>query len=129
MNNLLPPGVIHVKDLRLWAHVGVLESERLLGQWFELDFSIWLDLEPASIGDDISSSVDYSKAIEALQKLSFDLNCLSIEHFGKQILDCLESICGELPMKVSLRKCSAPVAGFSGVVEIEMRRNFLPSED
>ena len=33
---------ILVRDLRLWAHVGVLPHERELGQWFELD----IELEP-----------------------------------------------------------------------------------
>ena len=33
---------LHVRDLRLWAHVGVLESERREGQWFALDLSLSL---------------------------------------------------------------------------------------
>ncbi|MED5165551.1 MAG: dihydroneopterin aldolase, partial [Cyanobacteriota bacterium] len=34
--NRLPLGAIHVNDVRLWAHVGVLDHERREGQWFSL---------------------------------------------------------------------------------------------
>lgn len=39
---------IHIKDINLWAHVGVLESERIHGQSFLLDISFWLDLDESS---------------------------------------------------------------------------------
>jgi len=44
-NNL---SAIHIKDINLWAHVGVLESERIHGQRFLLDISFWLDLDESS---------------------------------------------------------------------------------
>ena len=58
---------ILVRGLRLWAHVGVLEQERLLGQWFELDFSLAWDLAGAGASDQLELSLDYSLAITALQ--------------------------------------------------------------
>ena len=51
MNDRLPSGVIHVDDLNLWAHVGVLNEERLMGQSFLLDFSLWLDIDRAAVKD------------------------------------------------------------------------------
>ena len=127
MINNLPSEIIHVKGLRLWAHVGVLEEERLLGQWFELDFSIWIDMKNASTKDDLSLSIDYSLGIKALQQLSFDIRCFTIESFSEQILNCLENLYGPLPMRVLLRKCSAPVPGFTGVVGIERNRHMSHS--
>ncbi len=116
-----------MKGLRLWAHVGVLEEERVLGQWFELDFSIWHDMENASATDDLSLSIDYSIGIKELQQLSFEINCFTIESFSEQILNCLENLYGPLPMKVFLRKCSPPVPGFTGVVGIERNRHMYHS--
>ena len=45
---------IHVRDLMLWAHVGVLEHERRDGQWFSLDITLWQDLGSAAAHDDLS---------------------------------------------------------------------------
>ena len=114
---------IVVRDLRLWAHVGVLEQERLHGQWFELDFSLGFDLSAAAAADALASSLDYSRAICALQRLATDVRCQTLEHFAACILDCLEQLYGPVPTWVELRKCQAPVPGFTGVVAVQRRRH------
>ena len=123
MNKPLPNGIIHVCDVSLWAHVGVLEDERRYGQWFSLDFSLKLDLEIAARDDNLDKTADYGVGIKNLQKLSFELSCLTIEHFSDQILFRLEEIYGCVPMRIRLKKCSAPLPGFNGSVSIERTRN------
>jgi len=122
MNECLHSGAIHVNDMRLWAHVGVLDSERQNGQWFSLDFTLWLDLEKSAKGDDLSTSVDYSLAIKEIQQLALEIDCLTIEHFSEKILDLLESLYGSLKMRVVLQKVNAPVNGFTGTVAVERYR-------
>ncbi|WP_320667792.1 dihydroneopterin aldolase [Prochlorococcus sp. MIT 1307] len=119
-------GAIHVNNVNLWAHVGVLDQERLHGQSFLLDFSLWLDLKKAALNDDLSATADYSLAIKDLQQIAFQLNCKTIERFSELILDRLECIYGPIPMKVFLRKCSAPISGFGGSVGVERSRYFPP---
>ena len=117
---------IHVRDLKLWAHVGVLEHERRDGQWFSLDITLWQDLGAAAADDDLAASLDYSKAITALQALARGLVCQTIEHFSDRVLDQLEQLYGPVPVRLELRKCAAPVPGFSGVVAVERRRHGAP---
>ena len=105
------------------GHVGVLEHERRDGQWFSLDFSVQLDLKAAAVADDLSRSLDYSLAIQALQDLSRQIRCLTIEHFSEQMLDRLESLYGAMPMWLRLTKCAAPVPGFNGRVFVERSRH------
>ena len=114
---------IHVKGLRLWAHVGVLEQERRDGQWFSLDISLWTDLSAAAADDDLASSLDYSLAIRSLQALAREIRCLTIEHFSDRVLDCLERLYGPVPVRLTLSKCAAPVPGFDGVVAVERIRH------
>ena len=113
---------IHVSEINLWSHVGLLERERLLGQAFSLDFSLWLQLDSAAKNDDIDHTADYSIAIKKIQQLSFEINCLTIEHYSDRILDLLEDLYGAVPMRVCLCKCNPPVDGFSGTVSVERRR-------
>ncbi len=115
--------LINVHNLNLWAHVGVLDQERKLGQSFLLDFTIWIDVDQAAIEDDLTKTVDYSLAIKNIQKLSGEINCLTIEHFSEIILEKLQTLYGSAPMQVSLRKCNPPVDGFSGSVSITRSRN------
>ena len=114
---------IHVKGLRLWAHVGVLEQERQDGQWFSLDISLLTDLSAAAADDDLARSLDYSLAIRALQALAREIRCLTIEHFSDRVLDCLEQLYGPVPVRLTLSKCAAPVPGFDGVVAVERIRH------
>ncbi len=124
LTDSLRQDAIHVKDVRIWAHVGVLEKERIAGQWFSIDFSLWMNLEKVSKEDNIAYSADYSMAIKILQNLSQQLKCLTIECFSEQILDCLEGIYGSLAMRVIVRKCNVPVDGFYGSVAVERYRNY-----
>ncbi len=121
LNNL---SAIHIKDLNLWAHVGVLENERIHGQSFLLDISFWLDLDESSRLDQLDQSIDYGEAIKEIKKLSFEIKCLTIEYFSDQILNLLESLYGPVPIHILLTKCSPPIHGFTGRVLIEKKRNF-----
>jgi len=116
---------IHIKDINLWALVGDLGSERIHGQSFLLDISFWLDLDQSSKLDQLDKSIDYSEVIKAVKKLSFEIKCLTIEHFSDQILNLLESLYGPVPIHILLTKCSPPIDGFTGSVLIEKKRNFL----
>lgn len=124
--NPLPhaPDAVHVQGLRLWAHVGVLEHERALGQWFELEFWLGGDLSRAAAEDDLSGSYDYVSAIEALRQLSHRLVCLTLEQFSERILDTLEQLYGAIPIRLELRKCKAPIPGFDGTVSVCRQRRW-----
>ena len=124
MNQFDNSSAIHIKDINLWAHVGVLDIERINGQSFVLDISFWLDLDESSKLDQLDKSIDYSEVIKAVQKLSFEIKCLTIEYFSDQILNLLESLYGKVPMNIRLKKCFPPIHGFTGSVLIEKKRNY-----
>ncbi len=123
MNDLRLNGIIHVDNLNLWAHVGVLDKERLHGQKFLLDFQVEIDLHSVIQTDNVQETIDYGDVICALQKVAYQANCKTIEAFSDLILDCLESFYGRQPMKILLRKCCPPVPGFNGTVGIKRKRN------
>ncbi len=114
--------VIHIRNINLWSHVGVLEKERIHGQSFLLDISLWLDLDEAAKLDDLKFSIDYSIVIKLIQKYSSEIKCFTIEHYSEKILDIIQSLYGKLPVKIHLKKCSPPVNGFNGDVSIERSR-------
>ena len=117
---------IVVRNLRLWAHVGVLEQERSHGQWFELDLTLGWDLGPTGRSDDLLSSLDYSRAIVALQQQASTIRCLTLEHWSECMLQLLEDLYGPVPIWLELRKCQAPVPGFTGIVAVQRSRHWPP---
>ena len=115
--------LIHVRGLRLWAHVGVLDFERAEGQWFELDLRLAFDLAPAGRSDALSDTLDYSVLISALQRQARSIRCHTLEHYSESMLDLVEELYGPVPVWLELRKCQAPVSGFEGVVAVERQRH------
>ncbi len=115
---------IHVRGLRLWAHVGVLDGERAEGQWFELEFWLAGDLAGAARRDELAASFDYAIAITALQRQAREVCCLTIEHYSELVLDCLEALYGLVPLRLDLVKCHAPVNGFGGRVGVRRHRRW-----
>lgn len=115
---------IHVRGLRLWAHVGVLERERLHGQWFELDFSLGTDLTDTAQHDDLSEGLDYAIGIDALRAQARVFYCNTLEHYSERILDLLEECYGPIPLALELTKCRAPIPGFNGSVAVSRKRRW-----
>lgn len=113
---------ILVRGLRLWAHVGVLAHERQQGQWFEVDLTLTVNLNDAGRSDDLADTLDYSQLIAALQRQARSIRCQTLEHYSEQMLDLAESLYGAVPIALELRKCSAPVPGFDGVVAVRRQR-------
>jgi dihydroneopterin aldolase len=48
---------------------GLFAEEQVLGQWFEVDLTLWLDLAAAGESDEISDTLDYRRAIETVKQL------------------------------------------------------------
>lgn len=120
---------IVIKQLKLWAHVGVLGWEREFGQWFELDLWLYYDLNSAALTDQIDHTINYANVINTIRKLSKLINCNTIEYFSEQIFEALESKFGIFPMELELKKCDAPIPAFNGVVSVKRSRNQFKSPE
>ena len=109
---------LKIKDIKLWARVGVLEQERDLGQLFSLDVFLWSDFENCTKNDDIKSTVDYSKLVEILKFQSKKICCFTIEKYSNEILKIIDEEFQLSRIKIILTKCKPPITGFDGEVSI-----------
>ena len=109
---------LKIKDIKLWARVGVLEEERKLGQLFSLDVSLWADFENCTQNDDLKSTVDYSKLVEILKYQSKKICCFTIEKYSNEILKIIDQEFKLSRIKIVLTKCQPPIIGFDGEVSI-----------
>ena len=120
---------IIIRQLKLWAHVGVLNWEREFGQWFELDIWLYYDLSSAASTDQIEHTINYADVIITIRNLSELINCSTIEYFSEQIFEVLEAKFGIFPMELELKKCDAPIPAFNGVVSVKRSRNQFKSPE
>ena len=109
---------LKIKDIKLWARVGVLEKERDLGQLFSLDVFLWADFKNCTQNDDIKKTIDYSKLVEILKYQSKRICCFTIEKYSDEILKIINDEFQLNRIKIILTKCKPPIIGFDGEVSI-----------
>ena len=109
---------LRIKNIKLWARVGVLDEERELGQLFNLDLFLWTDFENSTKNDDIKTTVDYSKLVRILKYQSKKIYCFTIEKYSDEILKIINEEFQLNKIKIILTKCKPPIIGFDGEVSI-----------
>ena len=109
---------LKIKNIKLWARVGVLEEERKSGQLFILDVFLWTDFKHCTQNDDIKKTIDYSKLVEILKHQSNKICCFTIEKYSDEILKIINKEFNLNQIKIILTKCKPPIVGFDGEVSI-----------
>ena len=114
---------IQVNGIRAYGYVGYLPEERVLGQWFEVDLTLWVDLSPASYSDSIEDTLDYREAIaivkEEITTAKYDLIEKLIGAIAEKILR-LEKVS---QVRVRLSKPAAPIPEFGGRITLDITRS------
>lgn len=114
---------ISITGIRCYGYTGFFKEEKFLGQWFEVDLKLWLDLTSACQSDVLESTLDYSKAIAVVKDLvktsKFDL----IEKLAEEVAKAMLKFELVEKVDVKLTKVSAPIPDFDGKIAIELSRS------
>jgi dihydroneopterin aldolase len=114
---------ISITGIRCYGYTGVLPEEQVLGQWFEVDLKLWLDLSLASQSDLLENTLDYRATIAIVKGIVKTSKFALIEKLAGEIVRAvLEQ---ELVEKVEVRltKVAAPIPDFGGKIAIELTRS------
>ena len=109
---------LKIKNIKLWARVGVLEKEREFGQLFSLDVFLWSDFEECADSDDINKTIDYSLLINDIKDHAKVFSCMTIEKYSNEIVNLVERKYKPSRLEITLTKCNPPIIGFDGQVTI-----------
>lgn len=101
---------IIIKDLKVFAHHGVLPEERERGQDFLIDLEIELDSGAAIGADDLSLTVDYAEVAMAVSRMATGERYNLIETLACKIAEYLVSLPRVGRATVTVKKPGAPLA-------------------
>lgn len=113
---------VAIDRLRIYAHHGVLEQERKIGNLFEVSVTITYNFTPTLHHDDIERVINYVEVVEIVKKIMAEPANL-IETVAMRIADAInarwiEMECGGRVVVTKLHPPFAtPCAGTSAVVE------------
>jgi 7,8-dihydroneopterin aldolase/epimerase/oxygenase len=113
---------IQVRGIRAFGHLGVLPEERTLGQWFEVDLTVGVDLSKAAQSDRLGDTYDYCGAVKNIQDYIATTQVQLIESAVDAIAAIVLAADKVNQVTVRLTKLTPPVPHFSGTVSVEITR-------
>ncbi|MGL5065471.1 MAG: dihydroneopterin aldolase [Microcoleus sp.] len=114
---------IQLTGIRCYGYTGYLPEEQVLGQWFEVDVTLWLDLSQAGQSDDIAHTLDYRSTISLVQDLVKNSKYSLIEKLADAIAHAILQQPLVEQVKVQLSKPAAPIPDFGGKITLEIVRS------
>ena len=114
---------IQVSGIRAYGYVGYLPEEKVLGQWFEVDLTLWIDLSAAGKSDDIADTLDYREAIAIVKEQITTAQFNLVEKLVSAIADKILSLEKVSQVRVKLSKPAAPIPDFSGRITLDITRS------
>jgi dihydroneopterin aldolase len=113
---------IYVNGIRAFGHLGVLPEERTLGQWFNVDLIIQLDLSKAGASDRLTDTYNYCNAVKAIQDLIQTSEVQLLEAAAEAIAAIVLTADIVQQVQVRLTKLVPPIPHFSGTIAVEITR-------
>ena len=114
---------IQLTGIRCYGYTGYLPEEQVLGQRFEVDVTLWLDLSLAGESDAIEDTLDYRSIITSVQQLVTTSKFALIERLATAIAQLILQSDKVTQVQVKLSKPAAPIPDFNGKITIEITRS------
>lgn len=114
---------MEISGIRAYGYTGYFPEEQTLGQWFEVDLWLWLDLAPAGASDELAQSLNYADVVRRVIQLLETSRCRTIERLNTVILEALLAFPLVRRVQSRLVKVAAPIPGFDGRIAVVMTRS------
>ena len=113
---------IQITGIRCYGYTGFLPEEQVLGQWFEVNLTLWLDLAVAGQSDAIADTLDYREAINRVKRQIQSAKFALVEKLAAAIANDILQLDPVQQVRVQLSKPAAPIPDFGGVITIDILR-------
>lgn len=113
---------ITITGIRAYGYTGYLPEEQVLGQWFEVNLTLSLDLSKAGQSDSIEDTYDYRQAIATVQQLVKTQRFKLVEKLAAAIAETILGSGSVHQVQVQLSKPAAPIPDFDGVITVQLNR-------
>ena len=114
---------IKVTGIRAYGYIGALPEENVLGQWFEVDLTLWMDLSVAGQSDNLADTHNYADIIQQTQQIIQTEKIKLIERLADAIAtQALANDPRLEKVQVTVNKLTAPVPNFDGRVAVTIVR-------
>lgn len=114
---------IQISGIRGYGYTGYFPEEQTLGQWFEVDLELWLDLSRTGASDDLQQSLNYADVVAQVTHVLETTRVLTMERLNTLILEGVLAFPQVRQAHSRLVKVAAPIPGFAGRIAVAMTRS------
>ncbi len=111
-----------IQGIQFYGHHGVNAEERKLGQLFQADVELRLDLREAGRHDDLKATVDYGKVSATVMEVGTQDPCKLLERLAERIAAVLLERFRIEQVTVRITKPHPPLSNVIGGVSVEITR-------
>jgi 7,8-dihydroneopterin aldolase/epimerase/oxygenase len=115
--------IIQLTGIRCYGYTGYLAEEQVLGQWFEVDLRLHLDLVNAGKSDRIEDTLDYRSVIATVKQIVSTQKFALVEKLAETLVQAVLSHNLVQKVELKLHKLAAPIPDFGGRITIELQRS------
>jgi len=115
--------VIRLGGMRFYGYHGVAAAERETGRVFEVDAELEVDLADAGHSDQLTDTVDYSKAYETIRDIVEGRAFSLLEALAQEIARSLLDLFDIYRVTLRVRKLAPPIAGSIAYIEVQITRS------
>jgi dihydroneopterin aldolase len=113
---------IEISGIRCYGYTGYFPEEQVLGQWFEVDLTIWMDLSITGSDDQLSNTLNYADVVERVTSLLETSRFKTIEKLNAVIIEAVLAFEPVQKVHSRLVKVTPPIPRFGGSIAIAMTR-------
>jgi len=114
---------ITLTGLRVFGRHGVYEQEKLDGQDFLVDATVWLDLDRAAATDDLAHTVHYGELAQRITSIVGGEPVDLIETVATRVAEDVMADARVHAVEVTIHKPSAPIPLAFADVAVTIRRS------
>ena len=114
---------IEISGIRCYGYTGYFPEEQVLGQWFEVDLTIWMDLTVTGSDDQLENTLNYADVVERVTNLLETSRFKTIEKLNAVIIAAVLAFNPVQKVHSRLVKVSPPIPRFEGRIAIAMTRS------
>jgi len=115
---------IELSGIRAYGYTGFFPEEQVLGQWFEVNLTLGIDLTLAGNSDRLEDTLDYGSAIETTKQIVKVKTFALVEKLAAAIAQAILNLDPRIStIQVHLSKLAAPIPDFSGKIAIDITRS------
>jgi len=108
--------------MQFYAYHGVFEEETRLGQKFEVDLEMFLDLKKPGESDELQDTVNYAEVYEAVNQILTGSTKKLLESLAETIAKIVLERFSVNEVVVRVRKLQPPIPGHLKSVTVEIKR-------